>query len=143
MSTQLGWQYRMRLKRDTWIWRRGKGWSHLKDVHLRRGEAFCFHNVQLRKGQWFGPVHVAFGCNNVTGEFWAIVSNEPTSLHTFEEYGLRFDIEETVLDDQSNGWNVQKSEVRCVCALSRLWFILSVATLYLTARGVAIDAIAD
>jgi hypothetical protein len=105
---------------------------------LNRGEALCFHNVKLHKSQWFGPVHVAFGRNNVNGEFWAIVSDEPTSLHTFEEYGLRFDIEENFLDDQSNGWNVQKSELRSVCALSRLWFILAVATLYVTAQGVEV-----
>jgi hypothetical protein len=37
------------------------------------------------------------------GEFWAIVSDEPTCLHTFQEYALRFDIEEAFLDDQSNG----------------------------------------
>jgi len=67
------------------------------------------------------------------------------SLHTFEEYGLRFDIValasrrvENFLDDQSNGWNVQKSELRSVCALSRLWFILAVATLYVTAQGVEV-----
>ncbi len=40
--------------------------------------------------------------------------------------------------DQSNGWNVQKSEMRSVPALSRLWFILAVATLYLTAQGVEV-----
>ena len=40
--------------------------------------------------------------------------------------------------DQSNGWNAQKSELRSVCALSRLWFILALATLYLTAQGVAV-----
>ncbi|ASC72880.1 hypothetical protein XM38_038400 [Halomicronema hongdechloris C2206] len=101
----------------------------MKDFRLNRGEALCFHNVKLHKSQWFGPVHVAFGRNNVNGEFWAIVSDEPTSLKTFEEYGLRFDIEETFLDEQSNGWNVQQSELRSVCALSRLWFILAVATL--------------
>ncbi|MEP1080282.1 hypothetical protein NDI52_33510 [Leptolyngbya sp. PL-A3] len=68
---------------------------------------------------------MAFGYNNVNGEFWAIVGDEPTYLHTFEEYGKRFDIEENFLEDQSNGFNVQKSEIRSVCALSRLWFILS------------------
>jgi hypothetical protein len=134
MSSQLGWHYRIRLKRDTWIWRADKGWRQLKDFSLHRGEALCFHNVKLHKSQWFGPVRVAFGRNNVNGEFWAIVSDEPTALHTFEEYGLRFDIEENFLDDQSNGWNVQKS----VCALSRLWFILAVATLYVTAQGVEV-----
>lgn len=54
------------------------------------------------------------------------------------EYGLRFDIEENFLDDQSNGWNIQKSDIRSVCALSRLWFILAVATLYVTAQGVEV-----
>lgn len=136
MSTQMGWHYRIRLKRDSWIWRQGKGWSQLKDFHLKRGEALCFHNVKLHKGQWFGPVHIVFGYTNLNGEFWAVVSDEPTSLVTLEEYGKRFDIEENFLDDQSNGFNVQKSEIRSVCALSRLWFILSVATLYLTAQGV-------
>jgi hypothetical protein len=50
----------------------------------------------------------------------------------------RWRTEETFLDDQSNGWNVQKSELRSVCALSRLWFILAVATLYVTAQGVEV-----
>ena len=93
ITTQLGWHYRIRVKRNTWIWRAGRGWCQLKDIHLQRGEACCWHTVKLHKGQWYGPVHVAFGCNNVNSEFWAIVSDEPTSLHTFEEYGLRFDIE--------------------------------------------------
>lgn len=80
-------------------------------------------------------MHVAFGYNSVNGEVWTIVSDEPTCLHTFKEYGLRFDIEEAFLDDQSNGWNLQKSEIRSVCALSRLWFLLAVATLYVTAQA--------
>ncbi|MEY3298370.1 MAG: hypothetical protein RLZZ597_1630 [Cyanobacteriota bacterium] len=83
----------------------------------------------------------------VNGQFWAIVSDEPTTLHTFEEYGLRFDIValasrrvEAFLDDPSNRWNLQKSEIRSVCALSRLWFLLAVATLYVTAQGVEVVA---
>jgi len=65
-------------------------------------------------------MHIAFGDNSVNGELWAITSDEPTTLHTFKEYGLRFDIEETSLDDQSNGWNLQKSEIRDRCTLSQL-----------------------
>ena len=66
------------------------------------------------------------------------MSDEKTSLQTFAEYGLRFDIEENFLDDQSGGWNVQHSMIRDVCALSRLWFILAVATLYVSAQGVEV-----
>ena len=84
------------------------------------GEAICLHNVQLHKGEFYGTVHVIIARNNVNGELWAIVSNEKTTLQTFAEYGLRFDIEENFLDDQSAGWNVQPSMIRDVCALSRL-----------------------
>ena len=69
---------------------------------------------------------------------WAIVSDEKTTLQTFAEYGLRFDIEENFLDDQSGGWNIQRSAIRDVCALWRLWFILAVATLYVSAQGVEV-----
>ena len=67
-----------------------------------------------------------------------MVSDEPTTLQTFREYGLRFDIEELFKDEQSSGWNLHKSEIRSVCDLSRLCFILALATLYVTAQGVAV-----
>lgn len=138
LTIQLGWHYRIRLKSNTWIWRGGKGWYQLKDFHLNVGEALCLHNVRLHKGANYGPVNVIIGRNNVNGEFWAIVSDEKTNLQTFAEYGLRFDIEENFLDDQSSGWNIQCSVIRDVCALSRLWLILAVATLYVSAQGVEV-----
>ncbi|MBT9312153.1 hypothetical protein IXB28_08050 [Leptothoe kymatousa TAU-MAC 1615] len=51
---------------------------------------------------------------------------------------MRFDIEELFKDEQSSGWNLQNSEIRSVCDLSRLCFILALATLYVTAQGVAV-----
>ncbi len=138
LTQHLGWNYRIRLKCDSWIWRGKRGWCQLKDYHLNRGQARCFHNVRLHKGAYYGVVHLIIGRNNVNGEFWAIVSDEKTTLQTFAEFGLRFDIEESFLDDQSSGWNIQQSEMRDSRALSRLWFILAVATLYVTAQGVAV-----
>jgi len=134
----LGWHYRIRLKSNTWLWRSKGGWIQPKAFHLARGEALCFQNVKLHKQQWYGPVHVILGRNNLNGELWVVVSDEPTTLKTFQEYALRFDIEELFKDEQSSGWNLQKSEIRSVCALSRLCFILALATLYVTAQGVAV-----
>ncbi len=95
LTTLWGWHYRIRVKADCWIWRSGKGWCQLKDFHLKWGEAICLHHVHLHKEQGYGPVHLIIGRNNnVKGEFWAIVSDEKTTLQTFQEYGLRFDIEE-------------------------------------------------
>ena len=153
LTTQLGWYYRIRIKSNTWIWR--GNWCQPKSFHLHLGQVVCLHNVQIHKGEFYGKVHVIVGRNNVNGELWAMreakslqssktticanaLRNEKTTLQTFAEYGLRFDIEENFLDDQSSGWNVQRSIIRDVCALSRLWFILAVTTLYVSAQGVKV-----
>ncbi|MBE9044924.1 transposase [Pleurocapsales cyanobacterium LEGE 10410] len=136
LTDQLRWHYRIRIKSNNWIWR--GNWCQPKNLHLNRGEAICLHNVRIHKGEFYGIVHVIIGRNNLNGELWAIVSDEKTTLQTFAEYGLRFDIEENFLDDQSGGWNVQRSMIRDVCALSRLWFILAVATLYVSAQGTSV-----
>ncbi|NJO21338.1 MAG: transposase [Spirulinaceae cyanobacterium RM2_2_10] len=90
---RLGWHYRIRLKGNTWLWRSTGGWIQPNTVHLALGEVRCYHNVKLHKQQWYGPVHVIFGRNNLNGELWVVVSDEPTTIQTFQEYGLRFDIE--------------------------------------------------
>jgi len=41
MRREFGWHYRIRLKRDAWIWRSGKGCCQLQNFHLQRGEALC------------------------------------------------------------------------------------------------------
>lgn len=70
LTTQLGWHDRVRVKSDCWIWRAGKGWCQLKEFHFNRGEAICLHNVRLHKEQWYGPLNLIIGRNNVNGEFW-------------------------------------------------------------------------
>ncbi len=58
LTQQWGWHYRIRLKKDCWIWRSGRGWCQLKDFHFKRGEALCLHNIRLYKEQRYGAVHV-------------------------------------------------------------------------------------
>ena len=50
-----------------------------------------------------------------------MVSDEPTEAKTFEEYGLRFDMEENFFDDQSNGFQLESSLIRSANAVERLW----------------------
>ena len=64
-----------------------------------------------------------------------VVSDEPTTLQTFREYGERFQIEEELLDEKSNGFQLERSEIRSAPALSRLCFVMAVATLLLTVQG--------
>ncbi|MEM6868553.1 MAG: transposase [Cyanobacteria bacterium P01_C01_bin.121] len=134
---QLGWGYRIRIKSGSWLKRYGHGWSQVKDFHLAAGEALMLHTVRLHKGACFGPVHVAIACHP-NGERWAVVSNQKTTLKAFQEYGWRFNIEESFLDDKSNGFELERSQIRDAKMLERLCFVLAIATLYLTAQGLAV-----
>ncbi|NEP54175.1 MAG: transposase [Moorea sp. SIO3C2] len=138
---ELGWHYRIRIKSDFWLWRPGKGWSQVRDFHLKRGEALLLQNVWIHKTESFGAVNLGLACEGISGELWYIVSDEPTTLQTFREYGLRFDIEESFLDDKSNGFELESCEIRNASALSRLCFVLGIATLYLTAQGTKVVAL--
>ena len=140
--TALGWGYRIRLKANSWIKRYGHGWCQLSDFHLAAGEALMLHTVRLHKGSLFGPVHIALA-RHPNGEAWAVLSNQLTTLKTLQEYGFRFNIEESFLDDKSNGFELERSAIRDAQMLEKLCFVLAVATLYLTAQGLAVVEAGD
>jgi hypothetical protein len=137
---QLGWKYRIRTKQDFWVCRLGKAPCQVRDFHLGLGEAVLLQSVKVTKTSPYGPVSLALGRECINGELWAILSNETTTLQTFREYGLRFDIEENFLDDKSNGFQLESSEIRSAMALSRLCLVIAVATLFLTAQGTQVVA---
>lgn len=131
---RLGWHFRVRLKATFSVRRPGQPTCKVEDFALAPGRALFLHNVAITAEQ-FGPVSLAVARHTTTGEYWYIVSDEPTGVPTFKEYGRRFDIEENFLDDKSNGFQLESSLVRDAAALTRLCFVLAVATLYLVAQG--------
>jgi hypothetical protein len=134
--TKLGWQWRIRLKGSFWIYRREHR-CKAERITPGVGRAIFWHNVFIT-AQQYGPVHLAIARHPGSKEFWIVVSSEPTSMTTFEEYGLRFDIEENFLDDKSNGFQLEASLIRSAGALSRLCFVLAITTLYLVSQGTAV-----
>lgn len=137
----LGWSFRIRLKSSFWIYRVHQPRAKVGTLMPARGQALFLHKVWITD-RWFGPVHLALAHVQTTDGFeqWAILSDEPTSLETLDEYALRFDIEENFLDDKSAGFQLESSQIRDAAALSRLGLILATATLYLVSSGVAIVA---
>ena len=131
---RLGWHWRIRIKRNFGIYRRGHGCCKVGDLALIEGKARFWHSVYITK-QRFGPVHLALARPRSGKEDWLVASDEPTDLETFDEYGLRFDIEENFLDDKSNGFQLESSLIRSAPALSRLCFVLAITTLYLVCQG--------
>lgn len=142
LARDLGWHFRIRLKSSFWVYRASKLRAKVGRLMPAKGQALFLHKVWITQNG-FGPVHLALAhVQNPNGyQEWAILSDEPTSLQTLDEFGLRFDIEEGFLDDKSAGFQLESSEIRDADALSRLALILATATLYLVSSGVAVVAL--
>lgn len=133
-----GWHFRIRIKSSLILAAPdGQRLCKVNEVRLSPRETRCFHNVTLT-GQHFGPVHVALGRPTDAPEQWQVVSDEPTSIATFAEYGERFQIEEGFLDDKSGMFNLEDSRLRDAPSLERLVLVIAVATLLLVAEGLQV-----
>lgn len=139
LLVDLNWRFCIRIKQSGVLYRSDFSTTKVSRLMPRRGEVRFVHNIWLTQ-HGFGPVHLALGHVRTENgyEKWAIVSDRKTGLHTFDEYGLRFDVEENFLDDKSGGFQLENSLIRDAQALTRLCLILAVATLYLVSTGVSI-----
>jgi hypothetical protein len=131
---RLGWHFRIRIKASFRVTRPGQRPCKVEDFKLALGRALFLHHVAIT-AEHFGPISLALARQTSNGEYWYVVSDEPTSVQTFVEYGWRFDIEENFLDDKSNGFQLESSLLRNAEAVTRLCLVLAVTTLYLVAQG--------
>lgn len=137
LSQVLQWDWRIRIKSSFLVFRKGHHRVKIGNIKLNRGQARCWHYVYITDKR-FGAVHLALANPRGCQERWFIVSNQPTDDATFDEYGLRFDIEENFLDDKSNGFQLESSLIRSAKVLSRLCFVLAIATLFLVSQGTVV-----
>jgi hypothetical protein len=138
-ARDLGWGFRIRLKKSLRVYRVSKPCLSVGRLMPAKGNALFLHKVWITDRR-FGPVYLALAHVQTRNGFeeWAILSDDPTDLRTFDEYGLRFDLEENFLDDKSAGFQLESGEIRNADALARLGLILATATLYLVSTGTAI-----
>ena len=139
LSRELGWNWRIRIKKSFKVRRKGKQTATIRRIFPPAGHAHFLQGVAITDER-FGPISLAIAKHDSNRDEWIVASNEPTSIKTFEQYGLRFDIEENFLDDKSNGFQLESSQIRSAQALERLCLVLSLATLYLVSQGVAVVA---
>ena len=137
MLTRMGWHYRIRLKSDCWVKRGAYSWRQLNSYHLNAREAILFKYVKLHKEKPCSGLYIVLARPS-EGELWAVVSDQPVGLKALKDYSLRFSIEETFLDDKANGFELERSRIRDAKKLERLCLVLAIATLYLTAQGIAV-----
>ncbi len=134
LCSQLGWNYRIRIKGSFWITLANGIKKKIQSIKLPKGRAMLLKNTAITKDE-YGPVHLAIGRHSSSNEYWQVVSNEPIGLKVFEEYGMRFDIEEEFLDEKSNGFQLEDSGIRVADDLEKLILVIAIASIYLVAQG--------
>ena len=137
-TRQHNWHYRLRMTSDTLIQRHGQATKAVEQLRPPIGQAHFYSDVRLF-GSGIGPVYLALATpTDQPNDPWYIVSDEPTDLQTLDEFGLRFDIEESFLDDKSGGFQVQTNQLETPEALERLFLIVAIATLHCTSIGIGV-----
>ena len=134
---RLGWHWRIRIKSSFWLYRRGHRRCKVERFSVAHGQACFWPQVYITEKR-YGPVYLAVAQSWQGQDAWYVLSDEPADGKTFEEYGLRFDIEENFLDDKSNGFQLESSLIRSAPALTRLCLVLAMTTLYLVSQGVEV-----
>jgi hypothetical protein len=137
-TQQHHWHYRIRMAGNTLVQQSQHAVRTVERLRPAAGQAHFYHNVTIF-GTAIGPVHLVVAQPaDAPDDPWYIASDELTSQQTLTEYGLRFDIEETFLDDKSGGFQVQTSELQTPEALERLFLVLAIASLHFTSVGLEV-----
>jgi Transposase DDE domain len=130
----LQWHFRIRIKRSFGFQLDGQ-WCKVSSVSLQPGQAYFTPAIAIGKTRPYGDVYLAFAHDRQSSEDWVIVSDEPTTLQTFAQYRLRFQVEESFLDLKSNGFNLEASRLRDQFALSQLCGVIALTSLFLILQG--------
>jgi len=137
LKEQLHWHWRIRIKKSFWFYTSSGHWRKVSRIVPGKGQAIIYTNAYITC-QRFGPVCLGIGRPLTCKSLWYVVSDEPLGMEMFYEYGLRTDIEESVLDDKSNGFKIEGSRIDEAKALNRLVMVLAGVTLYLVSQGVKV-----
>ncbi len=133
-----GWHYLLRLKGDSTVilpdgsrrrldaWRpKPQALNHLADVRLL-GEG----------GERIGPLHVHITlAPEPADDPWYLASDRPDSCAVLADYHCRMNIEHSIRDDKSGGWNWEGSPLTQPLEADRLCLIMAVATLFVVTEG--------
>lgn len=135
---QSRWHYCLRIPCDVLLHGPRRCPREVRRLWPSKGEAVLYHNV----GLWDDG---RYRCNlvlaNIRGvkEPWAVITDESPTLQTLWQYALRFRVEELFLDSKSGAFELEESKIRCADALERLYLVATVALLYSTTHGMAVQ----
>jgi hypothetical protein len=131
---QQQWNWVIRAKSDLNVILSTGRTAAVADLLPPQGEAYLFRQVTILQDI---DCHLATAHLGLAGEPWAVLSNLPPTLATFELYGQRFGgIEPHFKDYKSAAFDLIRSHLRGAAALGRLLMLLATATLIAIAVAV-------
>jgi hypothetical protein len=123
--TEQQWNWGIRVKSNLQITLKDGKTQSLKELFPPKDQVYLFPGIKV-----LGDVECNLGTANCRGvkEPWAVLTNTPLSLQTFQLYGKRFGgIEPRFKDYKSGTFDLLRSKIRDAQALSNLLMMLEIA----------------
>lgn len=121
------WNWGIRVKSNLQITFKNGRTQSLKELFPPKDQVYLFPSVQV-----LGDIECNLGTASCRGvkEPWAVLTNTPLSLQTFQLYGQRFGgIEPRFKDYKSGTFDLLRSKIRDAQALSTLLMMIEIAEL--------------
>ena len=133
LCQSVGWDYRIRITRNTHIRLRSGATVRLDALKPRIGRTLCLSHAILTQHHAFAT-HVSMtwtrGEDNVAPELVIVISNQRAHPHRLREYAVRMDIEQSFRDDKSGGFDIDHTRLQHPERLERLLLAVAIATLW-------------
>jgi hypothetical protein len=133
LCLQVGWNYRIRVARSTYLTYRSGQRCRIDHLGVRRGHILCLNDVRLTlTGQFLTHLSVAWSLGDAihAPELVAVISNQRAHPQRLDEYGLRMQIEESFRDDKSGGFDIDHTRLQHADRLERLLLAVALATVW-------------
>ena len=134
--TQAQWDWAIRVKSNLQITLSNGKKQLLSELSPPKDQVYLFAGVQV-----LGDVSANLGIAHCRGvkEKWAVLTNTPLSLQTFQLYGKRFGgIEPRFKDYKSGTFEILRSKLRTAKALSNLLMLVEMAELLAIRFGLTV-----
>jgi hypothetical protein len=129
----VGWQYRIRITRNTHLRLRSGRTMRLDGFHLKRGRILCLNAVTLTLQHAFVTnVSMTWSRGDAThdAELVIVISDQRAHPQRLQEYAVRMDIEQSFRDDKSGGFGIDHTRLLHPERLERLLLAAAIATLW-------------
>ena len=133
LCQQVGWNYRIRVARNTYLTYRSGLRCRIDRLGVRRGRILCLNDVRLTlNDQFLTHLSVAWSLGDAqhAPELVAVISNQRAHPQRLDEYGLRMQIEESFRDDKSGGFDIDHTRLQHADRLERLLLAVALATIW-------------